>query len=318
VRKVFFPLTDRRENRNPIILAIRGIELILAYALIFGAAVFARPTLNVHLIDDYVATALFVRMCRVMRLRVFITCHDVYPHDLEIGASRISILCNADRLIVHTKDAERQLLGLLGAPAESRIKRCAFPFSSYDDLVPNDREKEKVLDSLPHDYFLFVGVVRLSKGIDLLIDAWSQMPPDRLDQLVIAGKWPAKLGDLRTQAEALPHCTVLDRYMTDIELSSLIGGASWVVLPYRRYTHSSILFSCLNAGIPVIVSDCELFRETLPGYELTFSEQNSSDLVRVLIRASESDIRPRCISHLQEIHRNHLNELISTIGDAYC
>lgn len=319
VHKIFFPFTERWEHRNKFLLGLRAIELIAGYMSVLLMAAFVRPAINLHLADNYLATLIFGRLCIALRLNTIVTCHDVLPHDDESSSARIELLRAADRLIVHSDDAALQLTDLLGDSSAKRIRKCSFPFSSYDRLSSNAQPADAGLlpDILPSDYVLFVGVVRLSKGIDTLIQAWEELGTEAPGHLVIAGKWPKTLRELKVRAHTISRCVVLDRYLSDQEFSHVISRASWVILPYKRYTHSSILFSCLNAGVPMIVSDCGLFREMLPGYKPVFGMQSSVQLAAMLRQTRRDDYRSESTARLREIYSRYEQNLISSVSDAY-
>ena len=113
VIKIFFPITDRLQSRNIFIKGIRFIELIFAYIIILIGSLFKRPIINYHLIDDLYITYVFIHLCKILGLSVFVTCHDVMSHIGTINERRLNIFKKADRLIVHSEYAMEILSGLL-------------------------------------------------------------------------------------------------------------------------------------------------------------------------------------------------------------
>jgi len=317
VHKIFFPFTEGLKKRNTIQMGVRAVELVVGYTLILCAAVLLRPAINVHLADNFLATIIFGRLCIALRLETIITCHDVKPLDHEPGPARLALLRAADRLIVHSNDAAQQLVDMLGADAAIRIRKCGFPFTSYDKLVPAQQDSGAAPISIPGEYLLFAGVIRLSKGIETLIDAWENVAAQQPFDLLIAGKWPPELKALKQRAAALPRCNILDQYLGDDDFARIIANASWAILPYTQYTHSSILFSCLNATVPMIVSDCGLFREMLTGYEPMFAAGDKDELSQLLLRLHLHDIRSRAIERIRQVHSSYELDKTSTIRNAY-
>ncbi|MFQ5606791.1 MAG: glycosyltransferase [Candidatus Zixiibacteriota bacterium] len=286
VSKLFFPVTDHLNGRKGLIRALRGIELAAAYVLLTLRLVVTRPRVCLHLIDDLHATFLFFRVCKALGLNVTVTCHDVGSHYLGMNSIRKVILRMADGLIVHNASARRRLIESLGIAGE-KIHCYPFPCSKYDEILSaanlsEARENIRRLVDAGGGYYLFLGVVRRSKGIETLLRAWRELRPDDDQRLVIAGTWTDPHEDTRNLAANDSSCVVIDRYLSDEEFVELIRGARFVVLPYLDYAHSSVLIACGNHGGAVIVSDIGLFAEALPDYDLTFPAGDASALARAI------------------------------------
>lgn len=291
VHRFFFPLTEWTERRNRLILAIRYLELLAGYSLLALAALFARPIVNLCLIDDTRLTYRFFRVLKGFGLKVCVTCHDVLSHHRGLTARRIRVYRDADRLIVHSTYAHEVLAGLVGEDSRGKIRRFPFPSAPVQKILRPDRlrEAKKNLARLAPDkrpYFLFIGIVRESKGLATLLSAWEQSRAKEKNRLVIAGKWTGPAQRFKEQAQGLADCLVIDRYLGDEEFISLIEDSRFVVLPYLEYSHSAVLFACGWARATVITSDVGLFSDILPAYDLSFPAGQAEALARVLERAA--------------------------------
>lgn len=285
ITRCFFPYTDFTNRRNGPIKLLRGMELALAYVFILLRALISRPAVNLNLVDDLYITYLFFRICRAAGLTVFVTCHDVVPQYSGMSKIRIEILNGADGLIVHSQSAAELLKNHLGEKARRKIVSYPFPFSSYERILSSSNSNTDNLSATVKSregILLFLGVVRMSKGIETLLDAWRLCQAKNHHRLLIAGKWVDPPSSLKRLAWDLHNCTVVDKYLDDEEFVSLIGDAKFVVLPYRDYSHSSVILSCANHGGAVITSDIELFREILPGYDLSFPPGDSRALAKII------------------------------------
>jgi len=227
-----------------------------------------------------------------MNLSVYVTCHDVMPHVNAINERRIKIFTIADRLIVHSDYSMKMLRNLL--PDKSAVKKIVkypFPFSSYDEIVTEERLKRARL-KLKKDiagidnksYILFIGVVRRSKGIEMLLEAWKRLEFSDECSLVIAGKW-ADIDEIKVEASGLPNCIIIDKYLSDEEFVILIKNAKFTVLPYLDYAHSSIVISCLRLDCIIVLSDIDLFKEILPSYPLMFMKGDINQLIFIMNKA---------------------------------
>ncbi len=292
VIKIFFPVTDRLQSRNIIVKGIRFLELIIAYIIILSGSLFKRPIINYHLIDDLYITYLFIRICKLFNLSVYVTCHDVMPQIGTINERRLKIFRKADRLIVHSEYAKETLLELL--PEKStvyKIVKYPCPSSSYGEILTDKKLERAKFQLKQHiagldnkSYFLFIGVVRRSKGIEMLLEAWSRFEKSDECSLIIAGKW-TDIDETKVEASRLRNCLILNRYVSDEEFVVLIKYAKFIVLPYLDYAHSAILLSCLRLDGKVIISDIDLFKEMLPSYPLTFRKGDINQLLFTLERA---------------------------------
>jgi glycosyltransferase involved in cell wall biosynthesis len=291
VFKIFFPLTDRTEKRNFFIKALRYAELAMGYKIVFWAALFRRPIININLIDDLRLTYFFFRLLKFFKIKVFVTCHDVLSHHQGLTRKRSNMFDRADKLIVHSSYAHNTLLQLLTGKQHEKILRFPFPASPLDEILSPQRmsiARHKIDNLIGKNtrYFLFIGVVRQSKGIDTLLDAWEMSQARSTSKLVIAGKWNAPVLYLKKKAAEIPNCLALDYYLTDEEYVYLIRGSKFTVMPYKEYSHSAIFFSCAWNKTAVILSDAQLFTELLPGYDLMFPAGQSERLAGLLDRAA--------------------------------
>ena len=324
--KIFFPITERFQSRNILLKGIRLLELIIAYIIILLGSLFIRPIINFHLIDDLYISYLFIKICKIMRLSVYVTCHDVMPQVGTMNNHRLIIFRDADRLIVHSDYAKKKLLELLPEKGTvNKIIKYPFPFSSYNEILKDEKLEKVKLQLKQHiagldnkSFFLFIGVVRRSKGIETLLEAWSRFELRDKYSLIIAGKW-AGIDEIKAEASHLPNCIIIDRYLNDEEFVVLIKNAKFIVLPYLDYAHSSILISCLRLDGNVILSDIDLFKEMLPSYSLTFRKGDISQLLCTLNKASalSSDDLLKIRYSTRELLNKYDQELIKGIQSSF-
>ncbi len=291
VIKCFFPLTDYTEYKSWLIRYIRGVELTIAYFLIWITALFVRPIINLHYTNDYWLNYIFFRACKFAGFTVYITGHEVVPRedDKPIALRRLTILNNTDKIIVHSMRAERFLKQNLKV-SNGKITRFPFPWTSYDIILDESKmeiAKTKIANILDmsRPWFLFIGYVRKAKGIELLWDTWHSNVKNTNAGLIIAGKWPKDLSYIKKKYED-DNVILFDERVSDEEFVALIQLSTFVILPYLDYSHSSILFSCAYHNGAVIVSNIELFKEILGSYRMTFNKGDSRELGQLMKKAA--------------------------------
>ena len=153
------------------------------------------------------------------------------------------------------------------------------------------------LEPLTGRFALFVGRIQRYKGITTLLTAYKAIP-DRLRMpLVIAGSGefsPAERELLDSIPAGAVH--VVNRWLSDAEISSLVAAARFVVLPYNSATQSGVIPLASAFGTPAIASDTGGLAEQVVDGEtgMLFSAGDADELAATLERAfalSEPDYR---------------------------
>nr|WP_183558392.1 glycosyltransferase family 4 protein [Mucilaginibacter sp. SP1R1]MBB6148301.1 glycosyltransferase involved in cell wall biosynthesis [Mucilaginibacter sp. SP1R1] len=146
----------------------------------------------------------------------------------------------------------------------------------FGPISPANRLRHKKMT-----HFLFFGIIRPNKGLDLLIEAVNILGEKYTDfQVVIAGKcdnWSA-YEELIKQPDRF---TCIIRNIEQAEIPELFAQAHYLVLPYRDVTQSGVLLTAYNYHIPVIATALEGFTEYIKHAEngFLFENGNVNDLV---------------------------------------
>ena len=114
---------------------------------------------------------------------------------------------------------------------------------------------------------LFFGFIRHYKGLDLLIDAFSQL--DDSYQLIIAGEVYGSFDAYADQIAASPRKAdihVFTRYIPDHEVPYFFSAAEVCVLPYRDGTQSGITNIAYHFNTPLVATRVGGLAETIEPY----------------------------------------------------
>lgn len=143
------------------------------------------------------------------------------------------------------------------APARVTV----IPHGVFDDLAEACAPLNQVagLEQLADhagSYALFVGRIQPYKGIDVLLEAYGGLGQTCDIPLVIAGA--GRFSD--RESELLREFSgssvfVLNRWLSDAEMCSLVGSARFVVLPYTSASQSGAIPLASAVGVPAIASD---------------------------------------------------------------
>jgi glycosyltransferase involved in cell wall biosynthesis len=199
--------------------------------------------------------------------KIVLTVHDSAPFNgnprskLQ-AAGAISIMSSFDRLIVHT-EAAAQRLRSYGMAAE---RVCRIPHGPLDGSTMPVAHVAKG-ERAPVTVLLF-GRIKPYKGTDLLLRAAAEMRRDLLERTrfrVVGQPFMdlAPLHELVANAGISDYVQIEPRFVSDQEVSELLGAADIVALPYREIDASGVLMTAISAGVPIVATRVGLFAELL-------------------------------------------------------
>lgn len=269
----------------------------------------------VHLFSADPITLLLVLIPKLFRLKVVVISHDVSSfinNDNKI-AQRLIYRYLADNVIVHNEFSYEELLKNLSYYNEKKIR--IIKHGGYLDYINNNIEKidaRRVL-GLESDakYILFFGQIKDVKGLDILLEAMSDVSSDV--KLIIAGKpWKADFSkyDILIHKYNLENRVVkMIRYIEDDEREKLFFASDVNILPYRIIFQSGVLLMAMSYRLPVIASDLpankEIINDGING--LLFKSGDSNSLADAINRFFDNEYKQTKLS------RNAYN----TIKDSY-
>jgi glycosyltransferase involved in cell wall biosynthesis len=195
------------------------------------------------------------------RRPLVLTAHDLLPREPrpgQVGAQR-RLYDAVDALVVHSEYGREQLVRELGLdPGKVHvIHHGAFEHLARLPSTPLVSELEQVAGPV----VLFFGLLRPYKGVDVLLEAWRDVPAGGAE-LWIVGRPRMDIAPLL--ASAPPGVRFVSRYVPDTELASYFRRADVVVLPYSRtdrFDQSGVLATALAFAKPVVLSDVGGFGE---------------------------------------------------------
>jgi glycosyltransferase involved in cell wall biosynthesis len=187
---------------------------------------------------------------------VVFTAHDVLPRrtadKLDLWRQ---VFRTVDRVVVHGAGAVEQIAGL--GVDRGRIVRIPHPvFTPAREIAPPTGPT-----------LLFFGLIRRSKGLDLLIHALpaiaAHVPEVRL---LVAGDPIEPAEPLQELARQLRVADRIDwrlRFLAEDEIADVMEEAAVVVLPYRQIESSGVLATALGYGRAVVVTDVGSLGDTV-------------------------------------------------------
>jgi len=168
-----------------------------------------------------------------------------------------------------------------------------IPHGIFDDSVDARRPLDEVegltdLAALSGRFVLFVGRLQHYKGVGTLLRAYRIIPEDARPPLVIAGSGEFSDAE-RDLLDSFPsgQVRIENRWLTEEEISSLVGAARFVVLPYLSATQSGVIPLASAFGTPSIASETGGLSEQVHDGEtgLLFPPGDAEALARTMERA---------------------------------
>jgi glycosyltransferase involved in cell wall biosynthesis len=263
IRAVAFTIRGWRALRSVLPHGVRA-RGVPASARLMRACWLRAPLPPIELIAgpaDVVHATNFV-LPPAVRARGVLTVHDLAfldapedlpPADRELpelvrrSAARAALVCTPTAAVARVV-AER-----LSVPEERiAVTPLGVDAAWFAARPPSDPLRRRL--GLPADYVLFVGAGGPRKGLDRLLHAHATAPS--LPPLVVTGPGPSGTDGrvLRTG------------YLSDVDLRSVVAGASVLALPSRDEGFGLPVLEALACGVPVVCSEVPALREIGGGH----------------------------------------------------
>ena len=189
---------------------------------------------------------------------------NVVPHEQRFFDTPLTkyFLSGSDGSVTLCEAVSKDLLRLR-PDAEFRVIQHPL-YSHFGERIPREEASRKLGLDPKRTTILFFGLIRLYKGLDILLEAFEKLPEDY--QLIIAGEPYGsfdryqKIIDRIAKPERI-HMSL--KYIKDSEVSVFFSAADIAVLPYRSATQSGISSVAYHFEVPMIVTDVGGLKETV-------------------------------------------------------
>jgi glycosyltransferase involved in cell wall biosynthesis len=253
--------------------------------------------------------ASLIRRIKAQDKKVFATVHNIVPHKYPrllpkfvMNAWNRSACLLCDGIFVHTDQLAERLEEFLGRP-HPPIHVLPHGVWTVDDAQLDASLPSRIASRK----LLFFGAIRRNKGLDLLLDAMSEL---RGYSLTIAGE---ALERDYFHGEILPRVDRLRAAGAQIDLRAgftpeeqigeLFQTHSAVVLPYTQgfVAQSGVVFMALAYELPVIASKAGGLSDLFSQFQIgvTFENATTGDLVSA-VNKLHNEIDPQFL--LDQIH----------------
>lgn len=257
---------------------------------------------NYSLVDRLKITLNFLKRIKMIpNVTVLLTPHETQSFHVDKIQQLFSVKLKVffeipDGFVIHNNSSRKQLMDF-GINESQKIYCHPFPLM---DLQKISRATSPPSSNEAKISFLFIGFLRIEKGVDLLIHVWKKIGNKYNNvHLIIAGEAP--LG-LKYNFDELHNFTFINKFVDDDLYIKLIEESHYVLLPYRQCTNSGVLSTVFSLGRPVLCSDIDTFKN--------FKFINSEYLFKSGNEDSLYDLFEYIIHNHQTVYQNYINTIL--------
>lgn len=176
-------------------------------------------------------------------------------------------------------------------------------YDHYGEKIAKEKAEKELGIGSGRKNLLFFGLIRDYKGLDILIDSFSQL--DESYQLIIAGEPYGSFEKYQRLIDSSPNreriFPILE-FVPEKDVYKLFSAADVVVLPYRSATQSGISSVAYHFETPIITTNVGGLKETIAdkGTGIVVDNVDSKDIGDAIIRFfNDSDLSIKLIESIR-------------------
>lgn len=210
-------------------------------------------------------------------IRIVQTFHDPVPH-IDDRTLRRSLIDKtgkffADRFVIFNQNQYEEFSQTISKSKRDRILISNLGVYTF---LPGLRGTDLAHITGNKPYILFFGRFSKYKGIDVLLKAFEKVHSKEV-RLILAGSGPFE-GEISDPERVI----LLNRYITNEELTSLISHSLFVVCPYIEATQSGVVMTTYGFSKTIVASNVGGLTEYVPDHKtgLLTEPGNPDDLAQ--------------------------------------
>ncbi|MBK9541319.1 MAG: glycosyltransferase family 4 protein [Bacteroidetes bacterium] len=241
--------------------------------------------------------AWLVRKISESGFKIILIVHDVESFVFSPNKSRLKRICEkyVHKLVVHNEYTRTELLSLLDVKTHSQIQ--IIPHGNFLSLATEKLQKAEAREILGLEQekkiVLFFGLIKPSKGLDVLLRAVPQIDPNT--EFVIAGR--LRKHSFNVYNEIIRKEYIHGRihyylhHISNEQRNLFFSAADVIVLPYKKIYQSGVLLMAMSYGLPAVVSNLPAMKEVVQHNEngLLFQSDDADDLSSQVNRILRDD-----------------------------
>jgi glycosyltransferase involved in cell wall biosynthesis len=304
------------------LLANRGHIQVLHFHFIQPHYIANEDRASLRRLFKFTADLLLARM---LGYRIVWTVHDLMPTwpkepQWVERLARYIIAWLAHDVIVHCQEAKRLLAQRLRRGWRVHV----LPLPSYTGMHPNNISAAVARQRLQiePDRFVvaFVGGIRPNKGLEELIDAFSQFDDPRAVLLIAGRPWPPNnyIEQIKSMSKDDNRIVLRAQEVPDEEMQVYINAADVLVFPFKWVLTSSSVILAMSFGRPVIVPGLGCLTELVkPDVGFIYKPGDVINLVSTIEKASAADLTTMGASAARQVNAYNWRDLALCTLEVY-
>ena len=191
-------------------------------------------------------------------IKVVFLCINIFEHEDNVIKKIVTtfILRRVAAIIVHSEQEKQSALEI--NPNAEVIKHL-LPLFEYEPVPPTTSAEQTPFQ------MLFFGFVRPYKGLDVLLKAIGILKDQNILLKIVGEFWNDKDKYLQIVDESgiSGKVEIIDRYVSDQEMSRYFTDTDLVVLPYRKSITSGVIATAYGFRKPVLATNVGGFYEVI-------------------------------------------------------
>ena len=183
---------------------------------------------------------------------------NVIPHENIFLQKKLTtyFLKRVDSALVMSKSVRGDLLNIV--PGKKVVYSPHPIYNNFGPIINIGKAREILNLDLSAKYILFFGFIRKYKGLDLLLDAFSDVRiQEKGIKLIIAGEFYEKKSSYMEKIKKLKlydSVLIFDQYIDNNQVANYFCSSNLVVQPYLSATQSGVSMIAFHFLKPVLVT----------------------------------------------------------------
>ena len=250
------------------------------------------------------------RLLKSKKTQLLCIAHNIIPHELRIGDKMLTryFIKKIDGFLAMTQKVLDDLKLF-----DKNSPKVLTPHPIYDnfgEIEPREKAIESLKLNQDYRYILFFGLIRDYKGLDLLLEAFSDTEiREKNIKLIIAGEYYSEQAPYKILIEKYnleQDIIQVEQFIPDSEVHLYFNACDLVVQPYKSATQSGVTQIAYHFNKPMIVTDVGGLKEMCPDGKVGY-----------VVSPNANEIKKAILKFFNKTNINKMIENINQIKEQY-
>ena len=259
----------------------------------------------------------YISICKKIRnsnknIKIYAICDNILPHEPFIFQNRLikKFIDSIDMSIVMSDQVENDFKAI----SNKRYEKLFLPIlNDLKPIIPQTDARELLNIENEKLTFLFFGLIRKYKGLDIFLNAVNKLEKnisDKINILIVGECYENYEKYKKICQNSNISIKWFNEYIPDDKINIYFSASDYVVLPYRSASQSGIIPMAYHYNLPVIISNLDSLKKNVINNKtgLIFENENYNQLSKII-----SDITMNKISNDYNYIKEYKNNFTTKI-----